>query len=72
MSFFSFLTSIAAFVLAIGILVTIHELGHYWVARWCNVKILRFSIGFGRPLWLRKAGVDQTEWVIGVLPLGGM
>ena len=71
MSFFSFLTSIAAFVLAIGILVTIHELGHYWVARWCNVKILRFSIGFGRPLWLRKAGADQTEWVIGVLPLGG-
>ena len=71
MSFFSFLTSIAAFVLAIGILVTIHELGHYWVAKWCNVKILRFSIGFGRPLWLRKAGADQTEWVIGVLPLGG-
>ena len=71
MSFFSFLTSIAAFVLAIGILVTIHELGHYWVAKWCNVKILRFSIGFGRPLWLRKAGADQTEWVIGMLPLGG-
>ena len=71
MSFMSFLTTIAAFVLAIGILVTIHELGHYWVARWCNVKILRFSIGFGRPLWMRKAGADQTEWVIGVLPLGG-
>ena len=71
MSFFSFLTTIAAFVFAIGILVTIHELGHYWVAKWCNVKILRFSIGFGRPLWLRKAGADQTEWVIGVLPLGG-
>ena len=65
------LTTIAAFAAAIGILVTIHELGHYWVARWCDVKILRFSIGFGRPLWLRKAGPDQTEWVIGILPLGG-
>ncbi|MCY7388799.1 MAG: RIP metalloprotease RseP [Burkholderiales bacterium] len=71
MSFYSFLTTIAAFALAIGLLVTIHELGHYWAARWCDVKILRFSIGFGRPLWLKKAGVDQTEWVIGVLPLGG-
>ena len=65
------LTTIAAFAVAIGILVTIHELGHYWAARWCDVKILRFSIGFGRPLWLRKAGPDQTEWVIGILPLGG-
>ena len=71
MSVLSFLTTIAAFAAAIGILVTIHELGHYWAARWCDVKILRFSIGFGRPLWLRKAGPDQTEWVIGVLPLGG-
>ena len=63
--------TIAAFVVAIGILVTIHELGHYWVARWCDVKILRFSIGFGRPLWLRRRGPDQTEWVVAVLPLGG-
>ena len=67
----SLLTTIAAFALAIGILVTIHELGHYWAARWCDVKILRFSIGFGRPLWMKKAGHDETEWVIGVLPLGG-
>ena len=66
-----FLTTIAAFVLAIGILVTIHELGHYWAARWCDVKILRFSIGFGRPLWMRKVGPDQTEWVIAALPVGG-
>ena len=65
------LTTIAAFLLAIGILVTIHELGHYWAARWCDVKIMRFSIGFGRALWMRKFGRDQTEWVIGVLPLGG-
>ena len=71
MSLLSFFTTIAAFALAIGILVTIHELGHYWAARWCDVKILRFSIGFGRPLWMKRAGRDQTEWVIGVLPLGG-
>ena len=67
----SLLITIAAFAVAIGILVTIHELGHYWVARWCDVKILRFSIGFGRPIWMKKFGPDQTEWVIGVLPLGG-
>jgi regulator of sigma E protease len=67
----NFLVTIAAFVLAIGVLVTIHELGHYWAARWCNVKILRFSIGFGRPLLLRRLGPDQTEWVLAALPLGG-
>ena len=65
------LITLAAFILAIGLLVTIHELGHYWAARWCDVKILRFSIGFGRPLWLRRRGPDQTEWVIAALPLGG-
>lgn len=65
------LFTIAAFILAIGVLVTIHELGHYWAARWCNVKILRFSIGFGRPLLLRRVGPDQTEWVLAALPLGG-
>ena len=65
------LITIAAFLLAIGILVTIHELGHYWAARWCGVKILRFSIGFGRALWLRRVGPDQTEWVIALVPLGG-
>jgi len=67
----NFVITLAAFIVAIGILVTIHELGHYWVARWCDVKILRFSIGFGRPLWLRRRGPDQTEWVIAALPLGG-
>ena len=65
------LITIAAFLLAIGILVTIHELGHYWAARWCGVKIMRFSIGFGRALWLRRVGPDQTEWVIALVPLGG-
>ncbi len=67
----TFAITIAAFLAAIGVLVTIHELGHYWAARWCDVKILRFSIGFGRPLWLRRRGPDQTEWVISALPLGG-
>ncbi|MBK1692316.1 RIP metalloprotease RseP [Ectothiorhodospira mobilis] len=67
----SLLVSIAAFVVAIGILVTVHEFGHYWVARRCGVKVLRFSVGFGRPLWRRVAGRDDTEYVLGSIPLGG-
>ena len=67
----SFLITVAAFLVAIGVLVTFHELGHYWAARLCDVKILRFSIGFGKPLYLRRIGPDQTEWVIAALPLGG-
>lgn len=66
-----FLYSVASFVLAIGVLVTVHEYGHYWVARRVGVKVLRFSIGFGRPLWLRRAGADRTEYVIAAIPLGG-
>jgi regulator of sigma E protease len=65
------LITIAAFVVAVGLLVTVHELGHYWVARLCNVMILRFSVGFGRPLFLRRVGRDRTEWVIAAIPLGG-
>ena len=65
------LTTIAAFIVAVGLLVTVHELGHYWVARFCNVKILRFSLGFGRPLLMRRRGPDQTEWVLAAVPLGG-
>ena len=65
------IVTVAAFILAIGVLVTIHELGHYWAARRCDVKILRFSVGFGRPLWLTRRGPDQTEWVIAAIPLGG-
>ncbi len=67
----TFITSALAFVAAIGILVTIHEFGHYWVARLCGVKVLRFSVGFGKPLWLRKAGKDQIEYVLAAIPLGG-
>ncbi|MGB0846435.1 MAG: RIP metalloprotease RseP [Thiolinea sp.] len=60
-----------AFLATIGILVTVHEFGHYWVARKLGVKVLRFSIGFGKPLWKRISGEDQTEYVVAALPLGG-
>ena len=63
--------TILAFLVAIGVLVTFHELGHYWAARLCDVKILRFSIGFGKPLLIKHLGPDRTEWVIAALPLGG-
>ena len=63
--------AIGAFVVALGILIVVHEYGHYLVARLCGVKVLRFSIGFGRPLWQIRRGRDQTEWVIAALPLGG-
>ena len=67
------LHNIFFFILAIGVLVTFHELGHYWVARRLNVKVLRFSVGFGKPLitWKRKTGGDEIEYVIAALPLGG-
>jgi regulator of sigma E protease len=63
--------TLLAFIVVIGILVAVHEFGHYWVARRLGVKILRFSIGFGRPLWLRRFGKDETEFVIAAIPLGG-
>ncbi len=63
--------TIAAFIVTIGILVTIHEYGHFQVARWCNVKVLRFSIGFGKPLWRKTFGNDNTEFVLAAIPLGG-
>jgi regulator of sigma E protease len=62
---------IIPFVVGLGILIAVHEYGHYWVARRCGVKVLRFSIGFGRPLVKWAAGRDQTEWAIGAFPLGG-
>jgi regulator of sigma E protease len=67
----SFLQNILAFIVVIGILVTVHEFGHYWVAKRLGVKILRFSIGFGQPLWSRRFGQDQTEFVVAAIPLGG-
>jgi regulator of sigma E protease len=60
-----------AFLVTLGCLIVIHELGHYWIARLCNVKVLRFSVGFGKPLWTREYGPDRTEWVIAAFPLGG-
>jgi regulator of sigma E protease len=66
-----FVISVLAFLVAIGVIVTVHELGHYSVARLCGVRVLRFSIGFGRALWSRTLGRDRTEWVIAAVPLGG-
>ena len=63
--------TILAFIITIGLLVTIHEYGHFQVARWCNVKVLRFSIGFGKPLWQKTFGKDKTEFVLAAIPLGG-
>src|SRR6185436_18499843 len=65
------LVTILSFLVTVGVLVVIHELGHYWAARLCDVKILRFSVGFGRVLWLRRVGGDQTEWALSAVPLGG-
>ncbi|MGX9720588.1 RIP metalloprotease RseP [Stenotrophomonas acidaminiphila] len=57
-------------IVSLGVLVTFHEFGHYWVARRCGVKVLRFSVGFGRPLWSRR-GRNGTEFAIAAIPLGG-
>ena len=65
------LQTVVAFIVALGTLVIIHELGHYLVARWCGVKVLRFSVGMGHVVWSRRVGPDQTEWAISALPLGG-
>lgn len=69
MSNFSFY--LGAFLLVLGVLVIFHELGHYLAARYCGVKVLRFSVGFGKILFRRRYGVDRTEWAIGLFPLGG-
>jgi regulator of sigma E protease len=62
----------AAFLVAIGLLVAVHEFGHYWVAKKLGFKVLRFSIGFGRPLWLRRGrDADRTEYCLSAIPLGG-
>ncbi len=63
--------TLLAFALVIGVLVVIHELGHYLVARWCGVKVLRFSVGMGKVIWSRRIGPDQTEWALSAIPLGG-
>jgi len=63
--------SLLGFIVAISVLVAVHEFGHFWVARRLGIRVLRFSIGFGRPLWRRHFGVDNTEFVVAALPLGG-
>ncbi|NJA87911.1 RIP metalloprotease RseP [Rhodocyclus tenuis] len=67
----SLLHTLLAFALALGVLVLVHELGHYFVARACGVKVLGFSLGFGPRVWSRRFGRDQTEWMISAIPLGG-
>jgi regulator of sigma E protease len=65
------LQTIVAFVVALGVLIVVHEFGHYIVARLCGVKVLRFSVGFGRALATWRLGADRTEWVIAAIPFGG-
>jgi regulator of sigma E protease len=59
------------FIVAVSLLVSVHAFGHFWVARRLGFKVLRFSVGFGRPLWKMTAGADQTEYVLAAIPLGG-
>ncbi|WP_428944003.1 sigma E protease regulator RseP [Pantoea sp. FN060301] len=66
----SILWSLGAFIIALGVLITVHEFGHFWVARRCGVKVERFSIGFGKALW-RRTDRQGTEYVIALIPLGG-
>jgi len=65
------LTNLLAFIVAISVLVAVHEFGHYIVGRWCGMKVLRFSIGFGKPVWTKIAGQDRTEYCVSAIPLGG-
>jgi regulator of sigma E protease len=65
------LHTLVAFAVVLGVLIIVHELGHYLVARWCGVKVLRFSVGMGKVVWSRRFGCDQTEWAVSILPLGG-
>ncbi|MCP5269036.1 MAG: RIP metalloprotease RseP [Zoogloeaceae bacterium] len=67
----NFLFYLMAFALLLGVLIVIHEFGHYWVAKRCGVKVLRFSVGFGKAIWQRQYGPDKTEWAIAAFPLGG-
>jgi regulator of sigma E protease len=66
-----FLQTLLALLAALSLLIAVHELGHFLVARWSGVKVLRFSIGFGKPLWQRRFGADNTEFTLATIPLGG-
>lgn len=63
--------TLLAFIVAIAVLVVFHELGHYWVARLCNVKVLRFSLGFGKAIYVKRFAGGETEWALSVFPFGG-
>jgi regulator of sigma E protease len=63
--------TLLAFIAAIAILVVIHEMGHYWVARLCGVKVLRFSVGFGKAIYTKRFANSETDWVVSAIPLGG-
>ena len=65
------ITTVLSFLVTLGLLVVVHEYGHYQVARWCGVKVLRFSVGFGRVLWRRQSSAGATEFTLSALPLGG-
>ncbi len=67
----SLLQTVVAFLVALGVLIVVHEYGHYLAARICRVKVLRFSVGFGRPLAVWRLGPDATEWAIAAVPFGG-
>ncbi len=67
----SFLFTLVFFVLALAVLIAFHEFGHFWVARKLGVKVIRFSIGFGKPLWTHQANPSATEYVVAAVPLGG-
>lgn len=67
----TFFSSVLALIVTLGLLIAFHEFGHYWTARRLGVKVLRFSIGFGKPLWKTTRGPDQTEYVVAAFPLGG-
>jgi regulator of sigma E protease len=71
MGFGSLMTTLLAFIVTLGVLITVHEYGHFQVARWAGVKVLKFSIGFGKPLYRRKIGKEETEFILAAFPLGG-
>jgi len=65
------ITTLLAFIVTLGVLIIVHEYGHYRVAVACGVKVLRFSVGFGRVVWRRQRTPDSTEFVVAALPFGG-
>lgn len=65
------IVNVLAFLIAISVLVAVHEFGHFLVGRWCGMKVLRYSIGFGKPLWSTVFGKDRTEFWVSAIPLGG-